>query len=430
MGAVNISKRNMTRKTRSGGAVVLQRYVLSYTDPRTGKRMQKFFERQKDAQTHQSKIMSDLHLGVCADERKVPTIAEAFDNWIDDRRGQVKKTTIDGYACYRPCIVGPLLAGTAEQRMVYARTGKVPKGLKLLPMLGNKKVTALTTADIRAWQRLLCDTVGPYMTKKAQSYLKTLMGLAAEDHNLRLAPMPRRLGRGKPKVEKVILLPEQVQKLLNHAKQDRDYGVYYAFPFLVGTRPSEQLGLLWEDVDFENRVIHIRRMQEKDGRLCETTKTSAGMRDVPMSAMLYDMMLEWKDRCPRREGCPHRVFPNIGFRSFHNKPRKGGGNFLLYGNFRARVWVRVLKKLGLPPVTPHSARHCFISTLQAQGVEIGLVSKLAGHANASITLGHYTHAVRGGEDAVERLSRAFLPETAQSVSASQGKALSGTGGAA
>lgn len=136
------------------------------------------------------------------------------------------------------------------------------------------------------------------MTKKAQSYLKTLMGLAAEDHNLRLAPMPRRLGRGKPKVEKVILLPEQVQKL---PKQDRDYGVYYAFPFLVGTRPSEQLGLLWEDVDFENRMIHIRRMQEKDGSLCETTKTSAGVRDVPMSAMLYDIE-ETKIRCFREGG--------------------------------------------------------------------------------------------------------------------------------
>jgi|GEM_PF-713338 len=417
MGAVNISKRNMTRKLRTGGTVVLQRYIVSYIDPKAGQRVQKFFERQKDAQAHQAKVMSDLRQGVYADDRKVPTIAEAFDNWLDDRRGNVKETTIEGYACYRPCIVGPLLSGTAEDRMTYGRTGIVPKGLNLLPMLGHKKVTALTTADIRAWQRLLCETVGPYMTKKAQSYLKTLMGLAAEDHNLRLAPMPRRLGRGKPKIEKTILLPEQVQKLLDHAKQDRDYGIYYAFPFLVGTRPSEQLGLLWEDVDFENRVIHIRRMQEKDGSLCETTKTSAGVRDVPMSVMLYDMLMEWRERCPRRDGCPHRVFPNIGFRSFFGRPRKGGGNFLLYGNFRARVWVRILKKLDLPPVTPHSARHCFISTLQAQGVEIALVSKLAGHANASVTLGHYTHAVRGGEDAVEKLAKAFQSPTATPIAA-------------
>ena len=65
----------------------------------------------------------------------------------------------------------------------------------------------------------------------------------------------------------------------------------------------------------------------------------------------------------------------------------------------------MLKRLGLPAVTPHSARHSFISTLQAQGVEVGLVAKLAGHKSAVVTLSHYTHAMRGGEDAVKALDR-------------------------
>jgi integrase len=54
-------------------------------------------------------------------------------------------------------------------------------------------------------------------------------------------------------------------------------------------------------------------------------------------------------------------------------------------------------RLGLPYVTPHSARHAFISTLQAKGIEVGLVAKLAGHSNAAVTLSHYTQAVRGGD---------------------------------
>jgi integrase len=66
-----------------------------------------------------------------------------------------------------------------------------------------------------------------------------------------------------------------------------------------------------------------------------------------------------------------------------------------------------LQTLGLPYVTPHSARHAFISTLQAQGIEVGLVAKLAGHANASVTLGHYTQAVRGGEAALAALQAAY-----------------------
>ena len=82
--------------------------------------------------------------------------------------------------------------------------------------------------------------------------------------------------------------------------------------------------------------------------------------------------------------------------------RVGGGGPLIYGNFRTRYWVPTLKHLGLPAVTPDSARHSFISVLQAQGVEVGLVAKLAGHKNAVVTLSHYTYGVGGGEDAVRR----------------------------
>jgi integrase len=66
-----------------------------------------------------------------------------------------------------------------------------------------------------------------------------------------------------------------------------------------------------------------------------------------------------------------------------------------------------MKHLGLPAVTPHSARHSFISVLQAQGVEVGPVAKLAGHKNAVVTLSHYTHAMRGGEVAVQALNQAY-----------------------
>jgi len=112
-------------------------------------------------------------------------------------------------------------------------------------------------------------------------------------------------------------------------------------------------------------------------------------------------------RCPRRNGELHRVFPGPGRLQPWPKPRLGGGGPLLYQNYRRRYWQPIFARLGLPYVTPHSARHLFISTLQAQGIEVGLVAKLAGHASAVVTLGHYTQAVRGGEVAVAALERAY-----------------------
>ena len=95
----------------------------------------------------------------------------------------------------------------------------------------------------------------------------------------------------------------------------------------------------------------------------------------------------------------------MGSRSRRHRSKVGGP--LSYDNFRQTYWQPVFRPLGLPYVTPHSARHTFISTLQAQGVEVGLVAKLAGHANAAVTLGVYTQAVRGGETVMSALEQAY-----------------------
>jgi integrase len=112
-------------------------------------------------------------------------------------------------------------------------------------------------------------------------------------------------------------------------------------------------------------------------------------------------LLAWQRQCPSAE----RVFPGLGSPRFERHRKRGGP--LSYTNFRNNYWRPAFAALGLPYVTPHSARHAFISTLQAKGIEVGLVAKLAGHANATVTLAHYTQAVRGGEAAVIALEQAF-----------------------
>ena len=160
--------------------------------------------------------------------------------------------------------------------------------------------------------------------------LKAALALAAEDLEFRPVAMPGGLQRQRDKARKAVLTPEQVARLLAAARDDLDKGVYYAVPFLMGTRPSEQLGLLWDDVDFDANVIRIRRIQLRDGALSEFTKTDAGRRDVPMSPLLREMLLAWRVRCPRKDGALERVFPAPGARRAWPLPREGGGGPLVY----------------------------------------------------------------------------------------------------
>lgn len=405
---VTITKR-IRKRTLSGDRVVEQpRWFANYRDPDTGQRKLPSFATKRDAESFRTELLGKVHSGTYVDPSRAPTVGEAVKHYLKNRQSEVKASTLYGYEVVAKAITGPLLEGTVRERAEYALTGVLPRrDARLLQMLGPVSTADLTTAQIRNWHRTVMDQVGRYTANRALSMLKAVLALCEEDFRVRAPAMPSNVVRRQAKAKKVILTPELVAKIIVYAKSDTDRGIYYAFPFLTGTRISEQLGLLWEDVDFDSNVIHVRRIQERDGSLTEATKTEAGARDIPMGPTLRAMLIEWRLRCPRNDGKLYRVFPGPGRLQPWPLPRKGGGGPLLYQNFRKRFWVPAFKTLKLPYVTPHSARHSFISTLQAQGVEVGLVAKLAGHANANVTLGHYTQAVRGGEAAISGLERAF-----------------------
>lgn len=403
-----ITKRVRTRKLKSGEIVRHLRYVLNYREPFSLDRRQLFFDTLRAAEAHRNELTAKVMTNAYVDDRSAPTVSRAIDHWLADREGKVKASTLLTYKVVVEHIRGPYFEGSAKDKLLWKASGKLPKGCRLVPMLGDIKTSELSTARIRAWHRELTALSGQYTANRAKSHLISILALNEEDYRVRAPAMPRGLGRNRVKVKKVILSSVDISKLVEAARNDPERGIYYAFPFLAGTRPSEQLGLLWEDVDFDAGVIRIRRIQERTGELTGMTKTEAGMRDVPMGAILREMLLAWRIRCPRLGKELHRVFPGPGrLRPWPSQGRRGGGGALLYQNFRRRFWEPAFETLGLPYVTPHSARHSYISTLQAEGIEVGLVAKLAGHANATVTLGHYTQAVRGGAAAAAALDRAY-----------------------
>jgi integrase len=403
---INLTRRVRRRKLKDGSIIDQTRYVLNWRDPRTGEREQRFFERQREAQERRSEFLAAWERGIYSSQTRTVTVETAVAAWLETKRGVVRPITLATYQFQSRYVVGPLARSEARRAIIRSGVGAKPKA-RAIELLGREKVQELTTRRIRAWHKLLSDEVSIYCANKAMQILKAALALAAEDHEFRPPAMPMGLQRQRDKARKMVLTPDEVSRLLVAAREDLDKGVYVAFPFLAGTRPSEQLGLLWDDVDFEANVIHVRRIQMRDGSLSESTKTVAGVRSIPMSPLLREMLLAWRVRCPRKDVKLERVFPAPGVARAWPLPRLGGGGAFIYGNFRRRYWTVILKRLGLPAVTPHSARHSFISTLQAQGVEVGLVAKLAGHKNAVVTLSHHTHAMRGGQDAVKTLDRAY-----------------------
>lgn len=415
----SITKRDRRRVLKSK-TVVQTRFVVNFTDPQSGRRKQYFFEHLRDAQEKRASLLiasrrhhapADHAWEKVRTGRSSPnddaqrTVGDIVAYWLSSLDEGLKNSTNAYYHHIARYVVRPLPIGSTVERRKWARAGHVPPGVDVVEMLDKVPLSALTTAHIRAWHKTLVVQVGSHTANAAKKLLGAALARIAEDLGVHVPPMPRKLGKGKARGRKSILTPEQVGVLVKAACEDAERGLYYAFPFLTGVRPSEQLGLLWCDVDLERGVIRIRRMQELDGSLCSLTKTPAGNRELPISPLLRDLLARWQAASPTA-GDPHgRVFTALGTSGSRRHARQGMP--LTYANFRSSYWRPVFERLGLPYVSPHSARHTFISTLQANGIEVGLVAKLAGHANATVTLAHYTQAVRGGDTALAALEQAY-----------------------
>jgi len=371
---INIAKR-IRKHRRADGTVVEQvRYAVDFRDPMTGKRRQFFFERRKDAEAKRTELITEMATGRYSSPTSA-TVEIAMQNWLADRQPKVKRVTFVTYKRAARYVCEPV----------------IQDGVVAHPGLGKIKLTDLQTAEIRHWINALRGPVGHYSANRAMAMLKAALDLAAEDFNIKPPAMPK-LDRVRGKPRKQILMPEQIAIVIAAAKADPERGVYVATPFLTGLRIGEMLGVTWADIDFDRSELHVRRVQESDGKTFEATKTEAGMRTIPMGATLRAMLVAWRERCPHLDGELVRVFPTRGKRQPWPLPRSGGGGPLLYSNYRMQIWKPFLARLGLPAVTPHSARHAYVSVLQAAGIEVATVAKIVGHANPTTTLAVYSHS--------------------------------------
>src|SRR4051812_27241692 len=179
--SINLTKRVRRRRLRSGGYTLNERYVLNYRDPKHGNRVQLFFPRQKDAIAKRNDIILQVETRTYVPARDQITVAEAVQLWLDQRRGEVKERTLEGYQQASRYIVGPLVRGTPRQRPAHAEGGEANPPTEFVKLPGQKKVNELTAAKIRAWKKTLTTEVGAFSAGRARQYLQTALALAAED---------------------------------------------------------------------------------------------------------------------------------------------------------------------------------------------------------------------------------------------------------
>ena len=164
----------------------------------------------------------------------------------------------------------------------------------------------------------------------------------------------------------------------------------------TGLRRQEMLGLVWDDIDLEAGVIHVRYQLTiaKAGKPARRValKTGAGDREIPLSSEMVDQLKAHRQEALKfgRHGGSSFVFSTASGLPLH--ARNVSRAFRLAGDAAG------LNREGVEPVSLHDLRHTACSRLIASGLSVVQVQRLAGHANAAITLRLYSHEFARNEN--------------------------------
>lgn len=361
----SVSKRKWTYK-----GVEKSAWVLRYVD-KAGRRHSDTFPTKKAADQARIRIEGEIEMGVHTAARDTCTVAEAGELFVAEceRRLRIKdRMTRTTLANYRN-----------QVRQIVAEFGKT-------------KLTDLTALGIQDWLNGLNVSYSRQSVEKSHLVFKMILahavarGLISRNiivHGRVRVPSRERVRIAVPSIEearRLLAALAQREPAERHAAfHARRVAVHLAI--FGGLRRGEICGLHWENVRFDRGLIQIRQsLSQLDG--LKAPKTQAGIRDVPISPTVLDVLLE----AHVAQGSPA---------TGHVVKNHQGGK--IRPTHLWTLWKHVATKAGLvdergiPLYHFHALRHVAASLLIADGLTPLHVKTFIGHARVSTTLDVYGH---------------------------------------
>lgn len=283
----------------------------------------------------------------------------------------------------------------------YNGTYLTPVQKHLIPYFGRMAVDEIKPIQIQEYVNQQAKKYAPETVKKDFTILSFILQHAVENglcqrnpalHSIRIPRVERS--------DKTAYTQEEYDTAYEFAKTHPD-GLPIMLMLETGISRSELLGLRWEDVDTENRVLHIRQglvayqdLEEKTWVMeASGLKNAYRRRDVPLVEEALIARLKtaprkiWVKR--RGDAAPSEVEPDYIFHSPEGLPYQPN-------NWSNRVFFPFMRDLHqahpeLPSLTPHELRHTRATLWIAQGISPLMVARLLGHCDVKMLAKVYDH---------------------------------------
>jgi len=338
-----------------------------------GKKKQKWysgFRTQREAQKELNRILGEIESGSFIIPSKQP-LKDYLDNWLTDYcELNLKAKTVDGYRSYIKNHISRVI------------------GHVLLEDLKPFQVQSFYDDLHRNGRH---DGKGGLSGKTIQQIHRILSKALKRAQRLQLIKQNPCDYVERPKVETFrpsVYTKEQVQKLLTVAKQEEIY-IPVLLAAVLGMRRGEILGLTWDKVDFENKVISVdQTLYYTSGNQTvgfSTPKTESGKRRLLIADSLCDILVAHKEEQDKIKNDLKRDYQDWNLVCCY-----ANGRYFHPARF-SHKFKRLLEIYDLKHIRFHDLRHTNATMMLEGNIPAKIASQRLGHSSIQVTLDIYSH---------------------------------------
>lgn len=288
------------------------------------------------------------------------TLSQIALEWLDNKKSSCKKSTISKYHNILKLYIIPKLGEYEVVNINYNCIAQFANNLITSTGSEEKRLSGKAAKDIlSALKNIL-----KYGAARGIEVDISVYGISVKNspHKIR------------------VFTVEEEKNIIKESYLQGRVGVGVLVCLYCGLRIGEICALTWNDIDLDNKLLHVNKTmqriqveshEKKTMIIIDSPKSDCSIRDIPLPKVIIDLLRKEKQTSGYLlTGSPEKY---IEPRTMENRFKK------------------LLEKCGISNGNFHALRHTFATRCVELGFDIKSLSEILGHASVNITLNRYVH---------------------------------------
>jgi len=365
------------RTTKAGRTSILWYVVIDIGRDGNGRRRQKWhggFRTRKQAQAVRAQLISDLHLGRYLQHSPMPLGEWIEQHWLPTTMLRVKPST---YHSYERNLINHVLPRIGHTELRYLTANR----------LNTLYADLLETGRVDGTGGLSPKTVH-YIHGTVHKVLHDAVDAGLLATNPATRAKPPRPGRIDP-TELRAWNPDQLRRFLSITRDHR-LEAAWRLAAMTGMRRGEVLGIRWQDIDLDARLLTVRRtLISVAYRIRESTPKTRRGRRIDLDPATVQALRDHRRRQDNEKAEWGELYndADLVFCREDGTP--------LHPQQLSQEFRQLIAGTDLPRIRLHDLRHSHASIGLQSGVPLRVISDRLGHRNPAFTLTQYAHVLPG-----------------------------------